>query len=347
MNGIKQADDSPSAFLLAMTTENPNLPNDPREAAAYWFARVHSGSFTVAERERFQQWRRATRNNEQEYRALDEIWQAASLLPEDDLRELLEAPESPAELRRMARRRWLIGTGSVCTAAIIGGVLIYEQAVDAPSYVMRYATAHGEQRRQALPDGSKIEMNVSTELVMRYYARRRTVELVNGEATFEVASNPDLPFIVDAGRVGVRVTGTVFNVRRELERVSVVVQAGSVEVRSGHWWRPDRVMLTAGMTTQAQPGLPLSADRTNVAALTAWRQGKVVFRDQPLEDVVREMNRYLSQPIRLTDSRLKRLHMTGVFSIQDADGFLQALQRHLPVVLMRRPDGGADLSLLR
>jgi transmembrane sensor len=330
-----------------MTTENPNLPNDSREAAAYWFARVHSGNFTVAERERFKRWRRASPSNEQEYRALDEIWQATNLLPEDDLRELLDAPEPPTELRRMARRRWLIGAGSVCTAAVAGSVLIYGQMLEAPTHVTRYATAHGEQRSEALPDGSVIEMNVSTELVVRYYAKRRSVELLHGEASFEVAANPDQPFFVDAGTVDVRVTGTVFNVRREQDQVSVAVQSGSVEVTSGHWWNREKAMLTAGMTTQAQPGLPMSVAQADVVALTAWRQGKVVFKDQPLEDMVREMNRYLVRPIRLTDSRLKRLRMAGVFTIQDADGFLQALQSNLPIAVVWRPDGGADLSLLR
>jgi transmembrane sensor len=219
--------------------------------------------------------------------------------------------------------------------------------LEAPTHVTRYATAHGEQRSEALPDGSVIEMNVSTELVVRYYAKRRSVELLHGEASFEVAANPDQPFFVDAGTVDVRVTGTVFNVRREQDQVSVAVQSGSVEVTSGHWWTREKAMLTAGMTTQAQPGLPLSVAQADVVALTAWRQGKVVFKDQPLEDMVREMNRYLVRPIRLTDSRLKRLRMAGVFTIQDADGFLQALQSNLPIAVVWRPDGGADLSLLR
>ena len=318
--------------------------NEPREAAAYWFARVHSGSFTLAERERFMQWRKACVRNEQEYRALDEIWQATRLLPEDDLRELLHAPQS-APLHQRSRRRWLVAAGSVCPAALVGGVA-YSQFKQRPD-VLRYATAHGQQRTQALPDGSRIDMNASTEVVVRYEAERRTVDLVTGEATFEVTSNPDQPFIVDAGRVRVRVTGTVFNVRREQERVSVAVQSGSVAVTAGQWWRPERVLLTAGMVTQSRPDLPLSANRTDVAALTAWRQGKVVFRDQPLEDVVREMNRYVSPPIRLIDSRLRRLQVAGVFNIHDADGFLQALQHQLPDVLMQRPGGGADLALLR
>lgn len=330
-----------------MHTEKPKLSNDPRDAAAYWFARVHSGNFTVAERARFKQWRLANPRNEQEYRALDEIWQATSMLPEHELRELLDAPESPVELRRMARRRWLIGAGSVCTAAIVGGVVVYGHGVESATHVLHYATAQGEQRKELLPDGSLVEMNVSSELVVRYYASRRAVEQISGEATFEVVSNHDRPFIVEAGHVNVRVTGTVFNVRRDQDLISVAVQSGSVQVSSGRWWNRETARLTANMATQIVSGLPISVSQADVAALTAWRQGKAVFRDQPLEDVVREMNRYLRQPIHLTDNRLKHLRMAGVFSIQDAEGFLQALQTHLPVVVVRRPDGGANLALLR
>lgn len=330
-----------------MTTKRPNIPNDPRDAAAYWFARVHSGNFSVAERDDFKQWRQADIRHELEYRALDEIWQATSMLPEDDLRELLEAPEPSAELRRQSRRRWLVGAGSVCAAALVGGVVFYGYGTESPTHTFRYVTAHGEQRQVSLPDGSIIEMNVSTELIVRYYAKRRVVELVGGEATFDVASNQAWPFLVEIGDVDVRVTGTVFNVCREPDYVSVAVQTGSVEVTSGNWWNREKVMLMAGTATQVRPDSPLAIEQADVSMLTAWHHGKVVFRDQPLEDVVREMNRYLPQPIRLTDNRLRQLRMAGVFSIQDAEGFLQALQSHLPIVVVRRPDGGANLALLR
>lgn len=330
-----------------MTTENPKLPNDPRDAAAYWFARVHSGNFTVAERQQLRRWRQADVCNEQEYRALGEIWQATHLMPEDELRDLLDVPESAYERQQRSRRRWMIGMGAGCAVAIVGGVLSYSHVLASPQQVLRYATAHGEQRAETLPDGTAIEMNVSTQLVVRYYHDRRVVELIDGEASFDVTRNQERPFFVEAGAVDVRVTGTVFTVRREHEQVSVAVQSGSVELSSGRWWVRGKATLTAGMAASTDKNTALHAVQADIAALTAWRQGKVVFRNQPLEDVVREMNRYLAQPIHLTDSRLKRLNMAGVFSIRDAEGFLHALQTHMPVAVVLRPDGGANLSLLR
>ncbi len=330
-----------------MTTENPNLPANVRDAAAYWFARVHSGNFTPAERERFQQWRGAHPDHAREYRALDEIWEVTPLLPEADLRALMEAPAPSTAPGRHTRRRWLAAAGAVCTAAVVGGVLINGQVLESPSHVVRYTTGHGEQRNEVQPDGSVIQMNVSSELVVRYYATRRTIELVRGEAAFEVAANAERPFFVDAGTLSVRVTGTVFNVRRDEDAVSVAVQSGTVEVTSGQWWRRQTATLTAGAMVRALPGQAMQVKSGDVPALIAWRQGKVVFQDQPLEDMVLEMNRYLLQPIRLTDSKLKRMRMAGVFNIRDAEGFLQALQDNLPIAVRRRPDGGADLSLLR
>lgn len=330
-----------------MSTDSPTLPDDPRDAAAYWFARVHSGHFTVAEQTHFRQWRQADPRNEHEYRALDEIWQATSLVPEDTLRELLMAPEPAEACRQRTRRRWLVGAGASCAVAVAVGVFGYSHLLEYPEQVLRYATVHGEQRAETLPDGSVIEMNVATQLVVRYYGDRRDVELLEGEVAFDVRSNTARPFLVTAGEVNVRVTGTVFTVRKQQDRISVAVESGTVEVTSGRWWARDQALLTAGLTASVRGDAQLHVASADVAALTAWRQGKVVFRDQPLESVVHEMNRYLAQPIHLTDSRLKRLSMAGVFSIKDAEGFLQALQNQMPVIVVHRPDGGVDLSLLR
>ncbi|NHC60944.1 FecR family protein [Paenalcaligenes suwonensis] len=330
-----------------MHTENTNLPDTIPDAAAYWFARVHSGNLTAAERERSIAWRSEHPRHEQEYRALDQIWQATSLLPEDDLRELLEASDTEVSIPNPTRRRWIVGAGVACSAAVVGGVALYGHKLETATSVLHYATTQGEQRDVVLPDGSVVAMNVHSEITVRYYESRRVVELLRGEAAFEVVSNQGQPFIVEADAVNVRVTGTVFTVRRDPSVVTVAVQSGSVEVSAGQWWSRDRAMLGANMVASASEGKPINVTRADVAMMTAWRQGKVVFNDQPLDEVVREMNRYLQHPIRLTDSRLRALRMAGVFTIQDAEGFLQALQTHLPVVVVQRPDGSVSVSLLR
>lgn len=383
-----------------MTSESSSLPDNPHDAAAYWFARVHSGDFSVAEEKRFLEWRQADSQNEFEYRALESIWQSSLLIPDEELREMLddadlasiptahtssastqafdsESGSHPASMRNFsesmnsgsgsptgaygsnessrasfavppnaARRRFLWQGATLGTVALLGAGGVYIAQQDTVSHALSYTTAFGEQRTVTLPDGSEVHMNVSTELVLHYQTHRRQLSLLKGEAMFAVQSDKNRPFIVDAGKVQVEVTGTVFNVRRHAQgNVEVAVTEGSVQVSSGPWWNRQRASLTPGMLAQGSEEQAWSVQRTDVAARTAWRQGKVVFRDQTLDEVVQEMNRYLPEPIELMDEKLKRLRMAGVFNIEDAQGFLLALQEQLPVMVVTRSDGRFVLIL--
>ncbi|MBY6310998.1 FecR family protein [Alcaligenes faecalis] len=407
-----------------MTSESSSLPDNPHDAAAYWFARVHSGDFSVAEGERFLEWRQADSQNEFEYRALESIWQSSLLIPDEELREMLddadlasavssaevlgsnsgagagaasasiptahtssastqafdsESGSHPASMRNFsesmnsgsgsptgayglnessrasfavppnaARRRFLWQGATLGAVAVLGAGGVYIAQQDTVSHALSYTTAFGEQKTVTLPDGSEVHMNVSTELVLHYQAHRRQLTLLRGEAMFAVQSDKNRPFIVDAGKVQVEVTGTVFNVRRHAQgNVEVAVTEGSVQVSSGPWWNRQRASLTPGMLAQGSEEQAWSVQRTDVAARTAWRQGKVVFRDQTLDEVVQEMNRYLPEPIELMDEKLKRLRMAGVFNIEDAQGFLLALQEQLPVMVVTRSDGRVGVAIER
>lgn len=379
-----------------MTSESSILPDNPHDAAAYWFARVHSGDFSVAEGERFLEWRRADSQNEFEYRALESIWQSSLMIPDEELREMLDdadlasvvssaevlgsessshsawMPNSAESLKsgsgsltgaygsnelskasfavppNAARRRFLWQGATLGAVAILGAGGVYIAQQDTVSHALSYTTAFGEQKTVTLPDGSEVHMNVSTELVLHYQAHRRQLTLLKGEAMFAVQSDKNRPFIVDAGQVQVEVTGTVFNVRRHAQgNVEVAVTEGSVQVSSGPWWNRQQASLTPGMLAQGSEEQAWSVQRTDVAARTAWRQGKVVFRDQTLDEVVQEMNRYLPEPIELMDEKLKRLRMAGVFNIEDAQGFLLALQEQLPVTVVNRSDGRVGVATER
>ncbi len=414
-----------------MTSETSSFPDNPHDAAAYWFARVHSGDFSVAEEKRFLEWRRADGQNEFEYRALESIWQSSLLIPDGELREMLDeddganvgsasnagsavisasgfasvsdsdersilpsgsrsgsearfgsgsnpssvlsstAPETSisyfgsvsdehssttssretasfAVPPNAARRRFLWQGAALGAVVVLGAGGAYLAQQDTVSHALSYATAFGEQKTVTLPDGSEVHMNVSTELVLHYQAHRRQLTLLKGEATFAVRTDKNRPFIVDAGQVQVEVTGTVFNVRRHAQgNVDVAVTEGSVNVSSGPWWNRKQASLTPGMLAQGSEEQAWSVQQTDVAARTAWRQGKVVFRDQTLDEVVQEMNRYLPEPIELMDEKLKRLRMAGVFNIEDAQGFLLALQEQLPVTVVSRSDGRVGVDVER
>ena len=81
-------------------------------------------------------------------------------------------------------------------------------------------------------------------------------------------------------------------------------------------------MAGGGETVRIQP--------VDVATLTAWRQGKTVFNDTPLAEVVREVNRYRAQPIQVAPA-LARVRISGVFDVDDTGAFLKALPALVPL----------------
>ena len=158
----------------------------------------------------------------------------------------------------------------------------------------------------------------------------------------DVSPDASHPFIVDTEIGRVRVTGTRFNVRHDGGQMAVAVESGSVEVIAGPWWNGQRVKLPAGYGVRmAGGGETVRIQPVDVATLTAWRQGKTVFNDTPLAEVVREVNRYRAQPSR-SRPRCPRAHLRRV---------RRGRHRRLPqgpagpgaAEGPARADGGADL----
>ncbi|WP_116520252.1 FecR family protein [Achromobacter insuavis] len=319
------------------------LADAVRNDAARWFARMHAGDASAADRQACERWRHAHPDHERAYQQVEFAWQATSHAPRQALRAILARGESRARAG-LARRRLLVGLGAACAATVVGGAALgwADPAwwSGTPQYQAHFETDRGERRVETLPDGSVLELNTGTRLRVRLYDGRRDVALEAGEAMFMVAPDPQRPFIVQAGLGEVRVTGTRFDVRRDAQALSVAVESGAVQVSAGPWWRRQRVDLTSAMAARvdARDGLG-AASRADVASLTAWRRGRIIFDGMPLAQAVDEMNRYLRQPLILQDASLAGLRIAASLSVDDPEAIVQALPAIAPVRIARRADG--------
>jgi transmembrane sensor len=181
---------------------------------------------------------------------------------------------------------------------------------------------------------------------INYYPDKRIVTLGSGEASFHVAPDAARPFLVNAGRVQVRVTGTQFNVRHDDEQVFIAVASGRVEVSSESAPHASSSLLTTGMGARIDAAGRIDAvQRINVAAVTAWHDGKLIFDNEPLSEVVREVTRYRPHPVRIaaTSADLGRLRLSSTFSITDTEALLVALPRILPVTVSMEADGSVEI----
>ncbi|MGH2708160.1 MAG: FecR family protein [Actinomycetota bacterium] len=308
------------------------------EQASAWFARLGADDVTERELRRFEQWlargpahARAWQEVQTLYAALGEPARRVSLRVPSHSSAPSRPPTPALRPRRRAARPWAVAAAlllMVLVAATWGPEVVQDLASD-------YHTATGEQRRVILADGSRVHLNTNTAVALDGPARR--VTLLRGEAFFEVASRPGTSFSVDAGPVRTRVTGTAFSVMRGAAEVAVTVTEGRVEVI------PDdqggaSVSVTGGQAIRFRAGRFSAVEPADPKGTLAWRDGRVVFVQEPLAKVIDEVNRYRPGRIVIFDPEIRNRPVTGVFAIDRLDLFLETLEHGLGVQVVSWTD---------
>ncbi len=278
------------------------------------------------------------------YRRAEESW--AALEAHAESAEIMRfREEAIAYARRSNARRWLKSHTYAqgrwrAAAAVIGTSLLLAVAWQLSRYGYspgQYHTAIGEQRTVDLDDHSRIVLDAATRLRVRFTPDARIVELQDGQAQFSVAKDPTRPFKVEVGGRTIVAIGTVFTVEYVDSQVHVAMMEGRVAVVPTTSPATDRgagegISLIAGEELHvSRDGHSTVTPKADLEAATAWREGRVVLRDESLSEAVARMNRYSRLQIKISDATLAEKHMSGVFEAGDTPGFLSAIQRYLPV----------------
>lgn len=194
----------------------------------------------------------------------------------------------------------------------------------------RFSTGKGETKVVALQDGSVVTLNTGSQIQVHYSQELRSVELIRGEALFDVAKDKARPFIVAAGDTSVRAVGTSFTVRNlEAAPVQVLVREGIVDVFNSRTNEaPTRI--TANTLAQAGEGRagPITARPLPVAQVhrqMAWQNGQIAFEGETLEQAANEFSRYSDTRIVIADPTLAREEIAGLFKATDPVGFAKTI----------------------
>ena len=318
---------------------NDNQPqNGPSGSpdAASWFARLQRRPDDGALRRSFETWLAADPRNRQDWESVNGAWDRLGAL-KDDSRVQAARRSVQAELasaRRRPQMRWAAGIAAVVvSASALVGYGAWRQGSDAPrettvaaapQALAVYITPVGGQKVVTLDDGSKITLSTDTEVRLTEWGRRRGLAVVKGEAFFEVAKNPDRPFVVAASGRTVTALGTAFDVRVEPGQWSVSLLEGKIRVAS-----PRAMVDIAPGHELVQAGdQPWTVQPRNVADLTSWRDGSLVFESRPLGAIVAEMNRYSTRKVRIDDPALAATPLSGRFRTGDVAGFVATLEAY-------------------
>lgn len=231
----------------------------------------------------------------------------------------------PATLRRLAQAVAAVFVVGVITT---GGYWWLSRPDD-------YRANVGERRVITLSDGSKISLDADSEVTVRYSAHARSLQLLKGQARFDVAHDKSRPFSVVAGRQKVIATGTAFNIDMAGPKVLVTLIEGHVVVMDENGdamaVHPRSIELRAGQQLSAGPSAQPEIAKADIQRVTAWTIGQLMFDDEPLSSVVERVNRYGGTQIVIADPSVGAMKISGVFNAGDAMGFVEIVTHYLPV----------------
>lgn len=296
--------------LMMMPRARKKAGAGPRAEAQAWLLLLTSGRATEADAEDFQRWRRADPGNETAFAEQQGLWRALG----PALREESAARARAPERRPAMGRRAFLGGAVAASAAYLAlrpplGLWpgIGELSAD-------YRTARGEQRRLTLGDALDVQMNTLTRINVTIGADgAKLIELADGEAEVRAGAEP-AQVVAGAGRILAR--DASFNLRYVDGEARLCCLSGTVRLTHAQGvfdLGAQRELRYDGRGVQ--PPAPVDTDR-----VVAWRQGWLVFDQQPLSQVVDELNRYRRGHLVLMNEQLgKRLVQARISLAQIAD----------------------------
>ena len=216
-----------------------------------------------------------------------------------------------------------------------------------------YETAIGEQKTVLLPDGTEMVLNTDTILRVAYSRDARVLHLTRGELHVDVAEDRARPLSVIAGDKIVQALGTEFSVQiTDEQHVEVLVTEGKVVVGV----QPARIQTmpedleppvfvppvlaqTETNTVDAGEALVLGLPEEAVTQVTAdeievelsWKEGRLIFRSEPLAEALAEVERYTTVEFVLLDDELRYQTLSGRFRAGDVDTLLALLEANFQI----------------
>jgi transmembrane sensor len=188
-----------------------------------------------------------------------------------------------------------------------------------------------------LPDGSNVWLNHRSKLkypaIFQDYSR--TVEL-SGEGYFEVAHNPKIPFIVKTGGIEVIARGTTFNIMAypDEDKIETSLINGKVELRlpaSDRKSVPLLKMKPSDLAIYHKPNSEISNSTICDDRYFSWKDGKLVFNKEPIDEVVKKLSRWFNCDIQIKDPELLDLTYTATFVNETLPQVMELLALVSPV----------------
>lgn len=219
---------------------------------------------------------------------------------------------------------------------ILSGYLYYQlrEWQTMPTEQVELTTAYGVISKVTLADGSEVWLNSGSTLVYprRFDGQQREVYL-SGEAYFKVESDPAHRFDVKtADGLTVSAYGTEFNVQAYAEEpeIKATLAKGNIIVKQQDT-KADRDLNPGEQLLYSKTEKSMNLQAVSLLAETAWREGKLVFRRTPMEEVAKQLSRHFNVDIRLQGEEIYGYSYSATFTTETLTEILSLLEQTAPI----------------
>jgi len=298
---------------------------------------------TIEETKEIKAWFNQSDEGRKELEHLEIIWSLG-----DRLRQMEEINKQNAKRKVDSRtdspkKSWKIFLQSFQKAAAIlifpillfSAYLYFGKATEGTTEQEFFAT-YGTRTTLVLPDGSKVWLNSGSKLRYgRDFNRDNRTVFLTGEAFFDVTANKSKPFDVVTGPFTVRAVGTEFNVfSYENNEFETSLEDGVTQIyqscRNGH----DKQIISMKPGQRAvfdEKQAKLILSEGDVSQFSTWREGRLTFKNAPMNEVVMKLERWFNIDIELKDPKLLQYKYTAVFEHETIQQAMEMLRFSSPI----------------
>lgn len=306
------------------------------------------GEATPEEQQQVQQWLHENTANQQYYQQLETIWQqskqlqAKSTVNEEEAWKRFQQKKAAggfetAAVRtlpvKQSRRRLFIAAAAAIAILAAGSWLLLLN--NWPGSNTQQLMANNNVLSDTLPDGSIVTLNKNARIrYAKTFLTNATREVqLEGEAFFDIAPDRNKPFIINAGDVHIKVTGTSFNVKSNSKATEVIVETGSVQVtynqQTVQLVKKEKAIVT-------KTGRQLNKQQDSSALHNYYRTGQFVCEHTPLYQLVDVLNEAYGADIIISNSAIANLPLTTTFNQESLDTVLSIISKTFNIQVLKQ-----------
>ena len=254
--------------------------------------------------------------------------------------EMIGRSEQPeAKVVPMKKRSMLL---QIAAAVIVFAFVTFvvDKFFSTENVMNRVTTSNLEQKDFSLADGTIVNINSNSQLDFPtvFDSHQRNVKL-SGEAFFDVARNESKPFIIETEKASIEVLGTSFNVRSfpDENRIEVFVQTGSVKVNLKD--KEEAHVLSPGeLFVYRFDEKTIEKTKANPANVNAWKSGKLIFKNRPMEEILSALEKQHSVTIIANNESLNNCPFTISLNSLDLQEAFKGLEVACDLAFSKKDD---------